>query len=151
MHIRQLRACRGGFSYLDVMVAVMIIGVAVTALVQAMASTTKVNVAAREASVAVNLVRNIHERAMSLSLSQVDALNGRTFTTPIGSDGAALTGYDGWSQTVQVGRVVVDATHDIKANATGTPSTRLRRVNVQAVHKGAVIYNESWLLASTGF
>ena len=57
-------------------------------------------------------------------------MNGQTFATPIGSDGVALTGYDGWSQTVQVSRVVADATHDIKANAAGTPSTRLRRINV---------------------
>ena len=147
-HINRLRKW---FSYLDVMIAVVIVGVAVTGLMQAMASTTQVNVTARDTDVAVNLVRNIHERAMSLTMTQLDALNGRTFTTPIGSDGAALTGYNDWTQSVQVSRVVADATHDIKENATGTPTTRVRRVNVQARHKGAVICNESWLVASTGF
>lgn len=150
-HISQLHMVRRGFSYLDVMVTVIIVGVAVTGLMQAMASSTMVNVTARDAEVAVNLARNVHERAMSLPMSGVDALNGRTFTTPIGSDGNALTGYTDWTQTVQVSRVLADASHDIKANATGTPTTRLRRITVQARHKGAVIYNESWLLAATGF
>lgn len=142
------RARRRGFSYLDVMVAVVIVGVAIVALMQSMTTSTTVNGSARELSIAVNLTRHVHERAMSLGMSQVDALDGLTFTTPIGSDGKELDGYTGWEQNVRVYRA--EPTSSLDANAAPGSTSTIRRIVVEATYKGAVVHRESWLLAPVG-
>lgn len=142
------RARRRGFSYLDVMVAVVIVGVAIVALMQSMTTSTTVNGSARELSVAVNLTRHVHERAMSLGMSQVDALDGQTFTTPIGSDGKPLAGYTGWEQKVLVYKA--EPTNDLEANAASGSTSKIRRIVVEATYKGEVVHRESWLLAPVG-
>jgi type II secretory pathway pseudopilin PulG len=142
---------RRGFSYLDVMIAVVIIAIGVTAVMQAMSTTTSVNAGARKTEVAVNLSRHIHEYAMGLTMAKLDALNGRTFTGPIGSDGLALApanAYSDWGQRVTVSLAPIA---DIKGSGAGTPATKVRRLVVEARYKGAVVHRESWLIAPVGF
>lgn len=127
------------------MLAVAILGLAVVALMQAMVTTARLNTSARELGMAVNLARHVHEYAMSLNMSRVDALNGKTFA-PIGSDGKPLSGYDGWQQTVSVALAPAES---ITGSGVGTGS-KIRRVTVEAKYKGAVVHRESWLLAPVG-
>lgn len=145
------RVCRRGFSYLDVMIAIVIVGVAVAALMQSMTTTTDVTATARQVTVGVNLTRHVHEYAMTLSMTKLDALNNQTFTTPIGSDGNGLIGpdgqvlpaYAGWQQVVSVSQAPATSIQS-------TGASEIRRIVVEARYKGAVVHRESWLLAPVG-
>lgn len=68
---------------MDVMVAVTVTGLGVSATVCAVGETSKSNVVSSELTVAVNLAQQIHEFALSLPHANPDGtLGGRTSTDP---------------------------------------------------------------------
>jgi Tfp pilus assembly protein PilV len=133
------------------MLAMVIVGVGVVALMQAITSATMADSAATRSEVAINLARNIHEYALDHDISAVDPLDGKTFSPVIDSDGQPVAdGYANWQQSVRVYKVIPSSGIQANVALTNSSTTRLRRVVVQVLYKGKMEYTQNWLVSPSG-
>ncbi|MFW6133238.1 MAG: prepilin-type N-terminal cleavage/methylation domain-containing protein [Planctomycetota bacterium] len=103
---RRRRADRRGFTLVEVAVAVGVVGVGITALLVAAASTTRVNDASRKLTQAALFVQEAREWTLSLPFSDPDAGDAGNPPGPDGSDPQDfvddlddLLGYEGTGTT----------------------------------------------------
>jgi prepilin-type N-terminal cleavage/methylation domain-containing protein len=92
----------GGFTLLECLLAVLLVGIAVAALIAANSSLTRVNGAAAELSTAEFLIEQIKERT---DLAAYGEVNNEEFNPPITADGEVLTDFSAYTQTVTVQNV----------------------------------------------
>lgn len=153
-----------GFSLIDVMIAVTVTGVGVSATVCAVGETSKSSVVSAELTTAVNLAQQVHEFAMSLPHANPDgSLGKRTSSDPatfndiydlhnwnsirvVNSSGAMMDGFGKWQQCVTV--YGVDPDHP-QTNLASPTRAGLKRVVAVIRHNGGVVHTESWFLAPT--
>ncbi len=158
------RRCHTGFALLDLMIAMVIVGVAVAAVVQLFFTGTTVNSEATKLTVAVNLAQQIHEYAMTLphrgalgrpgrthgevppDCDDVSDLDDWTFTQVVDSKCQPLTGFEGWSQYV---RVYSTPEFAVTGAAIAPSGSAPKRLVVSVRYKGAPIHTEQWILAPT--
>lgn len=138
--MRSRRTRSGGFTLIEAALVIIIIGTGVVAMMELMATGTRANSESAERVTALTLARNVREHALTLSYDQARALSGRTFSPPIDADGAALSGFDGWQQTVQV--QPVDPADLLTNVSVAAPSAV--RVSVHAVRSGHQKATLSW-------
>ncbi len=150
-----MRRNSAGFTFIDVMIAVVIVGVAVAAVVQSMASGTQANGQATQLSVALNLARNVHEYAVSQPMSKLGDMDKKDYCPVIDSAGNPLNDLPGWTQSVRIYKV--DAGSLQSSVDLSTPTTtgyQLRRVVVKVQFRGpngsGTVHTASWLIAKTG-
>jgi prepilin-type N-terminal cleavage/methylation domain-containing protein len=129
-----------GFTLIEASLVMVIIGVAVVAMLELMASGTKANTSSSQQITALSLARNIREHCFTLAFDEVRALNGTTFSPPIAADGATLGGVDEWQQTIVI--TPVDPGNLIGSH-TGTQVNAVR-VTVYAVLRGQKHSTLSW-------
>jgi type II secretory pathway pseudopilin PulG len=153
---------RSGFALLDVMIAVVLVGISITALVQSLAAGTNANGGAANVSTALTLARNIHEYALShmqqdaktgwgwTTVSGIASLNnahyGGTNGSVVDSTGAQISGYTGWEQKVQVYGVTFGA---VATNQGSIVSNQPVRLVVTICYQGKVVCSQSWIMAGT--
>ena len=136
--------------------AQIIIGLAVTAMCQLLATGTESNAAATELSTGVNLANNIHELAVGLPFNDpghavigtyhsVWDINGLTFSPPIDAKQQSITGYANWAQTVTVQTVDNTQLTAIRPNNTSVPTAL---VSVVITHNNRSVYTASWLVVA---
>ena len=118
-----------GFSLIEVLIATILVGMAIAALVAANSSFTMANDAGSDLSTAEFLIEQIRELTMMLPLvdpdastwtvlgpesgeadvsayDDVDDFDGATFSPPINSDRAPLTDFTTFSQQVTVEKLI---------------------------------------------
>ncbi len=93
---------RAAFTFVEVLVAILLVGLAVVSLVAANISFTKINAAGADISTAEFLLEQIRERTV---LTAFDDLTIETFSPPISADGNELTDFTSYSQEVVVENV----------------------------------------------
>ena len=136
--------------------AQIIIGLAVTAMCQLLATGTQSNAAATELSTGVNLANNIHELSVGLPFNDpghtvigtyhsVWDLNGLVFSPPIDAKQQSISGYASWSQTVSVQTVDNTQLTAARPNNTSVPTAL---VSVVVSHNNRYIYKASWLVVA---
>jgi type II secretory pathway pseudopilin PulG len=146
-----------GFTLIDIMAALVIVGTAIAAVMHFMASSTSANATSGRSSVAIVLSRNLYEYALTLDpglvpathpstvISYVAQLNGQTFSPAKDARGVDITNMPGWSQRVQVTTVNrLDLTSTAAVTAT---ADAVRRLQVTVLYRGRAVYDASWILA----
>lgn len=97
MCTKRPRGAARGFTLIEVIVATIIIGVGVSAIMLATGSSTELNGAGRDMAQATFLLEEIHERTVG---QDIDAVASGTYSPPIDAAGTELTGLSDWSQVV---------------------------------------------------
>ena len=119
---RRSHAGRSGFTLIEALIASVIVGVGVSAMMVATKSGTQVNAGAREFTHAINLAQEIREWTLKLPfldpetpgnppgpdgsenpqsfVDDLDDLAGVTYSPPRNGTGQAITDMSGWSQKI---------------------------------------------------
>ncbi len=155
------RPSRHGFSLIEVMISILLVGIAVTAMVVATNSFTMANGAGADLSTAEFLVEQIRELTAMMAVvdpetgtavfgpeeatlagyDDVDDLNGATFAPPIGSDKSVLSDLAGFSQHIVVQNVDQSNFNTVVAHH----SSKFVRITVTVSLNGRRITTASWL------
>jgi len=96
----------GGFSLIEVLIAAVLIGLAIAALLGASRSFTIANASGADLSTAEFLIEQIRERSALLSFDDLNGLaSGSPFSPPISADGNVLNDFADFTQQVTVQKV----------------------------------------------
>jgi len=155
---------KSGFTLIEVLFAVLLVGLAIASLVAANATFTKANGAGTELSTAEFLIGQIRELTMLLPVidpetelatfgpetgetvavyDDLDDFNGATFLPPISSERATLNEFSAYSQQVTVQNVNASNFEQVVANH----SSNFVRVTVKIYLNSKPISSVSWLRA----
>jgi type II secretory pathway pseudopilin PulG len=162
--MRQMRD-NSGFALMDVMIAMVIVGIAIAAIVQLFYAGTTVNGEATRLTVAANLAQNIHEYALTLPHRGLNGRVGRThgevppncddiadldqwtFKPAVDSKCRPLADFPEWSQVVRVEGVSLTG----MSSATTQPVNGAlpKRLIVSVLYRDKPVHVEQWILAPT--
>jgi type II secretory pathway pseudopilin PulG len=156
--MKRTRTIRPAFALLDVMIAVMIVGVATTAMMSLFAAGTQAHGTASKYSVSIRLAQNMHEYALTLSHNYVipatgttlnTFVNGTTYSPVIDSSGNALTDsvFSGWSQYTQVTPLDPTTLQPVTVTQQSDWAWRPKRLMVTIKRNGAAVYTQRWIPA----
>lgn len=156
----------GGFSLIEVLVAVVLVGIAIVALVVANSSFTKANVAGTELSTAEFLLEQIKELTIMLPVidpetemstfgpeadetvladyDDLDDFDGMAFSPPISADRATLTNFAAFTQQVTVENVNAGDFELIVADH----GSYFVRVTVKVLFNSEEIISADWVRAT---
>jgi prepilin-type N-terminal cleavage/methylation domain-containing protein len=152
-----------GFTLIEVLIAAILVGLAVAALVGANGALTMANGAGTDQSTAEFLAEQIREMTAMLSVVEpgaspptwgpeettltayddLDDFDGRTFSPPIGANRGVLNEFSAFSQQVTVQNVSASNFDQAVADL----STAFVRVTVQVSMNGRPIVSASWVRA----
>ncbi|HUS92686.1 MAG TPA: prepilin-type N-terminal cleavage/methylation domain-containing protein [Phycisphaerae bacterium] len=160
------RSGRGGFTLIEVAAATAIVGIALTALLVAVGSNTRVNDAGSKLTEGSFLAQEIREWTLSLPfrdldpgdadkppgpdgtspqvfVDDLDDLMGVTFSPPRDGRGYAMYDYQGWSQTLSMSwRDPNDVAVQVSPGASD-----MICVQVTVSYQGRAITSANWLVA----
>jgi len=94
-----------GFSLIEVLIAVVLVGLAVAALVGASRAFTIANASGADLSTAEFLIEQIRELTTLLSFDDLNGFASASFSPPISADGSPLNDFAGFTQQVTVEKV----------------------------------------------
>ena len=136
---------RAGTTLLEVAVCVAIVGIAITALMESMASGTSANSKAMDTTVGLNLARSGREWAGTQTYATLQALCTTTkVCSPVmGGQGDTMAGYAGWSQEISAHQV---SATNLKLDTTAPTDTL--RVTVTAKRNNLAVCNLDWLVSN---
>jgi len=100
-----MRDVRTGFTLIEVLVAIILVGLAIASLVGANVSFSKANGAGSDLSTAEFLIGQIKERTAMMDYDDLQSLDDAVFSPPIGADGRQLNAFSTFSQQVTVENV----------------------------------------------
>lgn len=162
--IRIHSVVRGGFTLVEAMIAMVIIGLTIAALVASTGAFSRSNAAGIDLSTAEFLIEEIRELTASLpvvdpqtatttfgpetgeNLAQYDDLddfNGASFSPPIDINRTALANFAGFTQQIQVQNVAVNNFNSVVADH----STNFVRVTVTILMNGTSLSSATWIRA----
>lgn len=133
---------RKGFSLVEILISIILVGLSITALVIASNSFTQANAAGADISTAEFLVEQIRERTALMSFAEIAAMGDATYTPPIDAQGAPLNALAPFGQQVSV--VYVNRSD---FTTTAVAPTDFLRISVTVALNGRPISSASWLRA----
>jgi prepilin-type N-terminal cleavage/methylation domain-containing protein len=135
---------RTGFSLIEVLVATILVGLAIAALVAAGSSFTKANAAGADLATAEFLIEQIRERtAMRPYDNLLDDFDGKNFCPPIDADGTVLNAFAAFTQRITVENV---SESDLQL-VVSDHSSSFVRVSVEVILNSRPISSVSWIRA----
>jgi len=155
---------KSGFTLIEVLFAVLLVGLAIASLMAANAAFTKANGAGTDLSTAEFLIGQIRELTMLLPVvdpetelatfgpetgetlagyDDLDDFNGATFSPPINAERTTLNEFPAYSQQITVQNVNASNFEQVVANH----SSNFVRVTVQVYLNSKQISSASWLRA----
>ena len=155
---------KSGFTLIEVLFAVLLVGLAIASLMTANAAFTKANGAGTDLSTAEFLIGQIRELTMLLPVidpetefatfgpeagetlanyDDLDDFNGATYTPPISAERATLSEYPAYSQKIAVENVNASNFEQVVANH----NSNFVRVTVRVYLNSRQISSASWLRA----
>jgi prepilin-type N-terminal cleavage/methylation domain-containing protein len=152
-----------GFTLIEVLIAAILVGVSVAALMAANGTLTMANGAGTDQSTAEFLAEQIREMTAMLPVVEpgattpawgpeetsvsvyddLDDFDGATFSPPIGANRAALSGFAAFSQQITVENVNASNFDQVVADL----STSFVRVTVRVLMNDRQIVSASWVRA----
>jgi prepilin-type N-terminal cleavage/methylation domain-containing protein len=152
-----------GFSLIEVMFAVLLVGLAIAAIVGANAAFTKANGAGADISTAEFLLEQIKELTATVAVvdpetetatfgaeegsvglyDDLDDFDGASFSPPIGADRTGLTDFGAFTQQVTVQNVSASDFESVVADH----SSDFVRVSVKVLLNSKEISSASWIRA----
>ena len=161
----QGRRYEGGFSLLEVLIAIILVGIAIASLLAANSTFTKTNAAGTELSTAEFLLEQIKELTVMLPVvdpnlgmltfgqeadeiiladyDDLDDFDGASFSPPISADRATLNNFAAFSQQVTVENINAANFEQVVTNH----SSSFVRVNVKVFLNSNEISSASWIRA----
>ncbi len=133
---------RKGFSFVEILISIILVGLSITALVIASNSFTQANAVGADISTAEFLVEQIRERTAMMSFTGLLALNGQTYSPPQDASGGALPALSAFSQ--EVAATYVNPSDFTTAAGGATPFIRM---TVTVALNGRPISSASWIRA----
>jgi prepilin-type N-terminal cleavage/methylation domain-containing protein len=155
---------KSGFSLIEVLIAVLLVGLAIASLMTANAAFTKANGAGTDLSTTEFLIGQIRELTMLLPVidpqdelavfgpetgetlagyDDLDDFNGATFSPPISAERTTLNEFPAYSQQITVQNVNASNFEQVVANH----SSNFVRVTVHVYLNSSQISSASWLRA----
>ena len=131
------------FSTLEALMAILLVGMAIVALMGANAAFTRANGAGAKLSTAEFLGEQIRELTEMTGYDQLANLDERTFNPPIDADQDELGHFSDYSQYVIVQNVMANDFTDVVADGT----TDFVRVTVTVSHNNEPVSSTSWIRA----
>lgn len=137
---------KAGFSLIEVLVAIILIGIAIAALVAAGSSFTRANAAGADLATAEFLIEQIRELTATLTYDELDDFVGadgvRNFCPPIGADRTVLNDFAAFTQKVTVKNVSGSDLEQVVGYDSG-----FVRVSVEVSLNSRPISSVSWIRA----
>lgn len=140
LHLRS-RCRQTGFTLIETAMTTVIIGVAFVAMLQLIAAGTVSNARGASITTGMNLAKNVREMSLKLEYDQIATMNGTIYSPPVDSRGEGITGFDDWTQTVQVQAVDPDYL-TINVN---DPDPDCLKLTVNVTRGGQTVCSVSWL------
>lgn len=132
-----------GFSLVEILISIILVGLSITALVMASNAFTMANGAGADLSTAEFLIEQIRERTAMMSPEAIASLNNQEYTTPIDAHGTPLTDLAAFSQHVIVQKL--DPLDLDEVLLVG--DSPFLRVTVTIVQNNKEISSASWIRA----
>ena len=133
-----------GFTLVEVLIAVVLIGLAIASLLGGSMSITQANGAGVKLSIAEFLIEQIKERTTLVSYDDLYGFDGVSFSPPIGVNGENLDNFAAYSQHVVVENVAADDFEQV----VGDYSSSFVRVSVEVFVNSNKISSANWIRAS---
>jgi prepilin-type N-terminal cleavage/methylation domain-containing protein len=133
-----------GFTLIEVLIAILLVGLAIVSLVVANGSFTKANAAATDLSTAEFLIEQVRERSASVNYDDLHGLehfNNVLFSPPIGADGGSLNSFAAFSEQITVENVSASNFESLD------PGSDFIRVTVKVFLNNKQISSARWLRA----
>jgi prepilin-type N-terminal cleavage/methylation domain-containing protein len=162
MSKRFRKALNGGFTLLECLIAIVLVGIAVAALVAANGSFTRVNAQASELSTAEYLIEQIRELTDLLAVvdpqggtlfgpeegsfinyDDIDDFDNAVFNPPITADKQTLNDFGAYTQQVIVQNINTSNFDQVVADH----STNYVRVSVTILLNGKEVTTSRWIRA----
>ena len=134
---------KSAFSLIEVLFAIILVGIAIAAMVAANSSFTKANAAGTDLSTAEFLIEQIRELTIMTGYDDLDGLDGMSFSPPISADGNVLDDLAAFSQQITVENV--DAANF--ENVVPDHSSDFVRVMARVLLNSEEISSASWIRA----
>ena len=132
------RRFAGGFTLLEVLCAVVLIGTAIVSLVAASGAFTMINGAGLDLSTAEFLIEEIREMTAPMTFDEVAALNWQNYSPPVDLTGAAMAEFGAYTQRIRVQTV----SPTLSAAQAGSD---FARVEVTILKNGKTISSARWI------
>lgn len=137
------RNMRYGFTLIEVLVAIILVGLAVASLMGANISFSKSNGTGDDLSTAEFLIEQIRDRTALLDYDNLHNLDGISYSPPIDADGQQLSGLSALSQQVIVENVSDSNFELVVADG----SSNFLRVTAKVIRNGKEISSANWIRA----
>ena len=154
---------RGGFTLIEALIASIIVGLGITALLMASKSGTQVNASARDITHAINLGQEVREWTLKLPfqdpdtpdnppgpdgsspqtfVDDLDDLKSVTYSPPRDASGQAISDMTGWSQQITLSwRNPTNLSEAVSDGA-----SEMIYVEVVISHEGQSVLTTGWLV-----
>lgn len=132
------------FTLLEVLIATVLLGIAISALMAANGAFTMVNKAGLDLSNAEFLIEQIREMTTMDEYSSLSALDDTTYSPPVDASGSAIDAFSDFSQRVTVQNVHENNFQQIEPDG----GSDFLRITVEILHGNDVITEASWIRAS---
>ena len=165
----QGRKHEGGFSFIEVLIAIVLISIAIASLIAANSSFTRANAAGTELSTAEFLLEQIKELTFILpavdpnsgmatfgpepdettltDYDDLDDFDGAVFSPPISSYKATLNGFAAYSQQITVENVSATDFEQVVADHTSADPRYFFRVTVKVLYGSKQVVSADWIRA----
>jgi type II secretory pathway pseudopilin PulG len=130
-----------GFTLVEILIVVVLLGLAMVAIVASNAAFTQATVQAAQLSTAEFLIEQIRELTALLPYNDIDDFDGAVFNPPIDSQRRQLTDFSDYSQAVTVENVSANNFQQVVADH----SSDFVRVTVKIFYNNSEIMNTSWI------
>ena len=138
--ISGFKSFRNGFTLIEILIAVVLLGLAMAAIVASNVAFTQATAQAAQLSTAEFLIEQIRELTALLLYNDVDDFNGAVFNPPIDCQQRQLTDFSDYSQAVTV--------ENLSANLQPPgpdPNSPFVRVTVRILYQNNEITKASWI------
>ncbi len=132
-----------GFTIVEVMVAVVLIGLAIVSIIAANCAFTQANGFGTNLSIAEFLMEQARERTFLTDFNDLHSLDDATFSPPAGADGQVLNDFAQFSQHVAVENLNPENFQEVVPDFT----SGFVRVTVDVVLNSRQISSASWVRA----
>jgi prepilin-type N-terminal cleavage/methylation domain-containing protein len=132
-----------GFTLIEVLFAVMLIGLVVAAIAVSSGAATMVNGVGIDLSTAEFLIGEIRERTATATFDEILAYDGNTYNPPIEINGTVMPEFSGFAQQIVIEYVNSDNFSQVAAS----PPTDFIRITVTITKNSRPISSSSWIRA----
>jgi len=132
-----------GFTLVEVLVAIILVGLAIASLVSASVSHTAINGSSADLSTAEFLLEQAKELTILTEYNLLDNFDDASYSPPKGADGQSLTGFSAFTQNITVQNVSNTNFGLVVADG----ASNFVRVTVTIVLNSKTITSSSWIRA----